>query len=478
MVLTLCSMGGTIYSQNTDEETEEQRKERITRLQEDEKHREAKWEKIAKIKEKQQKEQAQKGATERETKIKPTNGEKQPDSLAYWSQLADLPFSKSEEGLSDWLSKPHPEYNLASWCFYGNVTTDEGKVVAVSSMVQQQLKMGGMPYLAEFSYCDDNGYKVVPFEVDVADVAFKDPFSVRVTYKYIPDVFLEIALVSGKMGQAGAKYRLSGNVIDLKMNNLKYELLLTDTYGVVQIGYGASSFLPQWLTPTQHQNVMANYKGSVSNYLNAKEDAMRGQGSYYYSMPLLKVESFTLSRRLDDVWEPYAKGSEGNIWVDYVVQGFDQKEEALLKNAQWQFLAIQFPEQKASLMVSIVDVPTPIEDVPSGILPMARLYYGNHKALNGSKQAYKEWTIDQIEFKPTKYWVDPHTNLKYPIEFELNLKSPDGSRMVLKGTAVRNDQVIEDKVNKYEGVFTVQADVWLDGSNLKGIKGFAWAEVH
>jgi hypothetical protein len=480
-LLTVMALALTVshfYAQNNTQETEAQRIERLTQHQEDEKRRAAKWEKIAKIREQEEKEQARKPQQNNKTEAKPVITEMQPDSLAYWSQLDILPFSKSEKGLRDWLSTPHPEYNMASWCFYGNITTDEGEVVAISSMVQQQLNMGGMPYLAEFSYCDDNGYKVVPFEVGTADVQFKAPFSIRVTYKYIPDVFLEIKLLSGEMGQAGAKYRLSGNVIDLKMNNLKYDLVLTDTYGVVQIGYGTSSFLPQWLTPSQHHSIMANYKGSVPSYLNAGEDTMLGQGSYYYSMPLLKVESFSLHRKLDNEWVLYANGSKGNIWVDYVVQGFASQEKALLKNAQWQFLAIQFPEQNASLMVSIVDVPTPIENVTSGIFPMARLYYGDQKAANGSKQAYQEWAIGQIEFNPKKYWVDPTTGLKYPIEFDLNLRSPDGSQILLKGKSIRANQVIEEGVNKYEGVFAIQADIRVKSLNLQGAQGCAWAEIH
>ncbi|MEN2416369.1 hypothetical protein [Flavobacterium mesophilum] len=445
--------------------------------QEDEKRRQEKWEKIAKIKRQEEKEEAQKLRQESKLKPKPVTHETKPDSLAYWNQLDILSFSKSEKGLREWLSTPHPEYNMASWCFYGNITTDDGEVVAISSMIQQQLNMGGMPYLAEFSYCDRNGYKVVPFEVEANDVQFKAPFSVKVTYKYICDMYLEITLLSGEMGQAGAKYRLAGNVIDLKGNNLKYDLILTDTYGAIQIGYGTTSFLPQWLTPSQHQNVMANYKGSVPNYLNARKDTMLGQGSYYYSMPLLKVESFLLYRKVDNEWKQYANGKKGNIWVDYVVQGFNSQEKTLLKNAQWQFLAIQFPEKNASLMVSIVDVP-PIENISSKVLPMARLYYGDKKATNGSKQAYYEWAIDQIEYKPTKYWVDPKTGLKYPIEFDLNLRSPDDSYLKLKGKSVRDNQVVGYGVNKYEGVFSVEADIQVKDLNATNLQGFSWAEIH
>lgn len=467
-----------ISAQNITGETEEQRIERLTKHQENEKRREAKYKKIAELKKKHEKESAKEQYSQNKTQVNPVNLEILPDSLAYFSKQSRLEFTKSEKGLRDWLSTPHPEYNMASWCFYGNVITDEGQTVAISSMVQQQLNMGGMPFLAEFSYCDDNGYKVVPFEVDAADVQFKAPFNIRVTYKYIQDVFLEIALLSGEIGQAGAKYRLSGNVLDLKMNHLKYDLVVTDTYGVIQVGYGASSFLPQWLTPSQHHSVMANYKGSVPNYLNTEKDPIRGQGSYYYSMPLLKVDSFFMAKQSANGWETYAKGSNGNIWVDYVVQGFNNQQEALLKNAQWQFLAIQFPDQKASLMVSIVNVPADFENAISGILPMARLYYGGQKAANGSLQAYQEWAIDQINFNPTKYWTDPSTGIKYPTEFDLKLKSPDGSSLTVKGTAIRNDQVIENNVNKYEGVFTVQAEGKVKDLSLQSVKGFAWAEIH
>lgn len=461
-------------------ETEKERIARLTKHQEDEKRRQAKYEEIAKIR----------AAEEKNEKIKKEQELKKAkftqESLAYWSQLATLPFSNSKDGLKNWLSSPHPEFNLASWCFYGNVETDDGKIVAISSMIQQQLNMDGMPYLAEFSYCDDAGYKIVPFEVVENDVQFKQPFSVRVTYQYIPDVFLDISLLSGQFGQAGAKYKLSGNVIDLKMNNLKYEMIITDSYGVIQVGYGTTSFLPQWLTPSQYQTIIKDYNGSVPNYLNAREDSMQGQGSYYYSMPLLKVESFTMFKKtklyIDSVqsnaWVPYAKATKGNIWMDYVVQGFNDQQKDLLKDANWQFLAIQFPESNASLMVSIVDISTCLSTNFSSKLPMARLYYGNQQSVNGSNQAYYEWNINEIDFKPSKFWTDSTTCIKYPIEFDLSLKSSDGFAINLKGIAVRNNQVIEDNVNKYEGVYTINGSIDVKDFHLQNAKGFAWGEIH
>lgn len=465
----------TYAQEDSNKETEKQRQERIAKERDDESRRVAKYERIAKIKEEEAKKEKLNKKEEAHSATTIAT-----DSLAYWSQLDVLPFSNSKEGLRNWLSTPHPEYNLASWCFYGNVQTEEGEVLAVSSMIQQQLNMNEMPYLAEFSYCDDAGYKVVPFEVNRNDVQFKSPFSAKVTYQYIPDVYLDIALMSGQIGQAGAKYKLSGNVIDLKMNNLKYEMILTDTYGIIQVGYGASSFLPQWLTPSQYQSISKDYKGSVPDYLNAREDSMRGQGSYYYSMPLLKVESFTMYKKLAGVeeWMLYAKGTKGNIWMDYVVQGFNKKQQELLNKAKWQFLAIQFPESKASLMVSIVDVSASGNNSSSSsILPMARLYYGDNKSPNGSNQAYYEWNMNQIDFKPSKFWTDPTTGIKYPIEFDLELKSNDGSIVTLKGVAIRNNQVIK-YVNKYEGVYTTQGSINVKDLQIHDAKGIAWGEIH
>ena len=262
---------------------------------------------------------------------------------------------------------------------------------------------------------------------------------------------------------------MTGRVVTLSSGDAwEYELLMTDLFGCAQIGYGPSSFLPQWLTTAQKEIIEASFGGSVHAYLKDGRDDMVTQGSYYYSLPLLKVDNFSLRRN----GALHSAGTDGNIWVDYVVQSFDQAGLGLVRHATWQFFGIQFPEipgrpgYQAAIMVSIVTV-------PSSVLSVARFYDndGLH-AQNGSREATFEWTIDQIHFQPVKSWNN------FPVEVEISLQAPDAT-VTIFAKAVRDNQVIlPDSTNKYEGVFNVRADLAIRGIYANDVEGFAWGEVH
>lgn len=160
IILTAVSAMAVNYisAQNITGETEEQRIERLTTHQENEKRREAKYKKIAELKKKQEKELAKNQNSQNKTHVNPVNPEILPDSLAYFSKQSRLEFTKSEKGLRNWLSTPHPEYNMASWCFYGNVITDEGKPVLFEPGSQRTLSMdqcsespGGDPFWVQLT---------------------------------------------------------------------------------------------------------------------------------------------------------------------------------------------------------------------------------------------------------------------------------------------------------------------------------------
>jgi hypothetical protein len=402
---------------------------------------------------------------------------------AYYSSVPVLPFSQSPALLSNWLSTNHPEYNMSSWCFYGNIETDNLGTIAINSIVQQQFSFpeNQPPYIAEFSFCQNNGqgYNLAPFMLyDTSDIQFSIPFNIQASLLRPNKIeSIGLSLVSGNMGEKGAQYKMSGVVIDFNLVEWKYEVLLTDTTGAIQVGYGPSSFLPQWLTAAQQKQITSNYNNSVHDYLEKTGDTMEGQGSYYYSLPLLTLNSFTLLK--DGV--PYTSGTKGNIWVDYVVQGFADQSWPILEEASWQFFAIQFPSTanikgiNAALMVSIV---TTKQNGVSNSLPVARFYDGSSSASsaqNGSIQASFEWNMNEIEFKPTKYWTDAKGK-KFPVAFELILKSPNGTIAVWAQAAMDNQVVSE--VEKYEGVYQVIAAIQVNGINEPFIKGYAWAEVH
>jgi len=402
----------------------------------------------------------------------------------FYEKKSKLPFTKSPAQLSNWLSTSRPNYNMASWCFYGNIETEEGETVAISSIFQQQLNFPKKtPYIAEFSYSDNktNGYALAPFLVEEFDVNFKIPFSVTADFSPLKDVYLNLCLTSGEMGQMNATYRMSGSVIDIHLTKWEYDLKLTDTMGAIQVGYGASSYLPQWLTPQQRKEISENYNNSVTDYLEATQNPLAGQGSYYYSLPLLTVDSFTLKRNE----KSYANANKGTIWVDYVVQSFTKQEFSIVSTATWQFIAIQFPTSEnkddfnGALMVSLVSTRSGDE---INTLPMARFYKGDSSKLaeNGAINPCYEWNTDQITFTPTKKWVDKSKN-SFPVAFTIQLVSPNGT-ISLTAKAIHNNQAISiANINKYEGVYKVKASIHIKGKNKidkPSVNGFAWAEVH
>jgi len=401
---------------------------------------------------------------------------------ALYSNNTVLPFSTSSSNLCNWLSTNHPDYNMSSWCFYGNIETNNIGTIALSSIVQQQLDFPNSqpPYLSEFSFCENNskGYNLTPFMLyDKADVQFNTPFSIKTNLLGKSQLErIELSIISGIMGQKGAQYKLCGEVIDLNDVIWNYEVLLIDELGAVQIGYGPLSFLPQWLTEAQRTAITCQYNNNIQAYLADTNDAMLGQGSYYYSLPLLKLNSFTLKK--NNV--PYATAHKGNIWVDYVVQGFAAQDWSILENASWQFFAIQFPElnnteySQAALMVSIV---TTTQNGIVSSLPVAKFYnnVSDARTPNSALKPAFEWNMNQIKFTPTIYWTDSKGK-KFPVAFDLILDAPNG-KITIHAQAFMDNQVIS-QVEKYEGIFSVTASIHVNKINETNAQGYCWAEVH
>ncbi|EQA47329.1 hypothetical protein LEP1GSC050_1810 [Leptospira broomii serovar Hurstbridge str. 5399] len=400
----------------------------------------------------------------------------------FYNNRALLPQGQSPSQLSGWLSQCHPRYNMSSWCFFGNITDEAGETAAINSIVQYQLLPNNSPYLAEWSYCDSktNGYVIAPFLVEAGNVEYSRPLAITVDANPIYTGFLSLALVHGEIGQIGAKYSLTGRVrTEPDFDNWEYDLLMEDTFGVIQAGYGPTSFLPQWLFPNQTKEIMTNpqFDGSVHEYLKSGMDDMFGQGSYYYTLPLLKVDKFLIRKN----GSSYFSGKKGNIWIDYVVQSFGEKSLEIVGSASWQFFAVQFPEipgyfnYEAAIMVSIVEAKTGPNPDDESNLKAARFFisdpYHTQYNENGSMKAAFEWSINQIKYTGSDLYRG------FPTKFEISLSATNGS-ISLKGEAIRQNQIVGG-VNKYEGVFTVIADInFANGIQVAGVKGFAWAEVH
>ena len=411
-----------------------------------------------------------------------------PGTPCEYSKKPSLPFSMDAQGLASWLSTPHPDHNMASLDYYGHLIDDEGEIIGFSAMIQQQFEIpGSAPYLAEFSICNDNtnGVVVAPFLIKKDAVQFtSNPFSETANVKLGIDEKITIALVSGEMGQPGAKYKLTGNAFAFDLVYWTYDIELTDTMGTVGVGYGPLSFLPQWLTTAQENAITNNYTGNVKAYLENAEDSMEGQGSYYYSLPMLQVTSFSITK--DDT--VYASGSGGYLWVDYVTQSFSETSFPVLKDkAKWQFLAIQFPPElntnnfSGALMFSKVEMPIPGDLDATSLLPTARLYYNGSDAKrkdNTALESWNDWVIQDIKFESSDLWPKDGKP-QFPLQFTLTLGDPKDKTnyAVLQGKAVRQDQEVK-LVHKYEGMYKITGSIYVKDVQLDTVSGYAWGEIH
>ncbi len=314
---------------------------------------------------------------------------------------------------------------------------------------------------------------LAPFFTSETNVEYSRPFAITVDGNPVYGGFITLSLTSGQIGQKGAQYRMTGRVITLPFSNLAewdYEIVMTDSFGCIKDGYGPSAYLPQWLTPDQTKIVDGIFKGNVHAFLESGQDEMVGQGSYYYSIPFLNVDRFSITRD----GQPYSSGTQGTIWVDYVVQGFTDSSLQIAKSAKWLFFGIQFPElpgydgSQAAMIFSVVQMT--VSGEPS-FLATARFYDGRPETIsqNAAHEAAFDWTMEQIRYEI----VDTYEG--FPTKVDVALAAPEGSVMMTL-SALRPNQIVP-YTGKYEGVYEVIADISLEGITANGVRGFAWGEA-
>lgn len=403
-----------------------------------------------------------------------------------------LPQSQSPSQLSAWLAGKHPGYDLVAWCFYGNLIDDKDNTDAVAYIMQfvQTPKMpqlegiGIRPFQSGFTYdgAGTKGYLVSgdmsPFPTPAVTVTSK-PWSIVTSYTNGKERSTNcVSVIDGEMGSAGAKYMLTADVACLtaggEMKRLCAQITLVDQLGVVRVGYGPASFSPGMLTPKQAKEVNKNYNHSVKEYLDKTDAPLTDQGSYYYAIPLLAVESFKLT---GDNGEVLSEGSQGTMWMDYVVQSFHETAWKSSLGATWQWFAIQFPQKRAALTVSIVETPD------KQLLPTAMFFRSTTcKTPNGAIAAEQEWSMNEISLKhdPNSEWTSPQSGRKYYMKYTLQLESQNFP-VNLSLQSVRKDQEVyvnapelKKSVAKYEGVFEVSGKV---GCSEEAYSGYAWGEV-
>jgi predicted secreted hydrolase len=271
---------------------------------------------------------------------------------------------------------------------------------------------------------------------------------------------MTMKLISGNMGEAGALYGLSADVPDQLGGRLQADVKVRDRLGAVNQGYGSASFFPQFLTASQSEEITRSFGNSVRDYLEATGDPMAGQGSYYYSLPLLDVEEFTIARN----GAPLSSGSGGTLWMDHVVQTYDQQAVEVLIDgeASWEFFSVMLPEANAAIMA--IEITS-----ANGTLPVATLFRGDSdRTRNGALKAANNWEMDKIDIEevPGTIWVSPLTGQQYVQRHRVRLASQT-LPVDLTITMVReNQEIVVGDTIKYEGLAVVEGT--LGGEDVEG----------
>jgi|GEM_PF-844369 len=399
----------------------------------------------------------------------------------YFTIRTDLPQAKSAEGFTNFLSRDQSGIHLQSYCFWGYLLENGKPVNAYLSIIQRMDEvisdLGSFMFpvmMAGAGYNNQSTAHIIfGGSGGIADlnaaVTLTQPWHASVETANNPPTPLaynvtDMKVLDGTMGQAGARYQMTSSTKDLEGGTLQTDVVVRDIMGMVNEGYGPASFFPQWLMPAQQTLITNIYGGSVEKYLAATSDPMVDQGSCYYSAPMLKVESFSITRNSQVI----SQGSDGLLWMDIVYQSFDTSAQAVVSSATWNFFSIQFPERSQALMVTVVHT----DD--TGSLPVASLFSADaSRTPNGALSPQYRWNIQDIEITPVSgnTWTSSASNLTYNTKYSIALGGDHPAKLVVTMTWNEQELKVGDTI-KYEGLADVEGT--LDGTQ---VEGSAWLEL-
>lgn len=404
----------------------------------------------------------------------------------FYSSEATAPQAQSAVAMQTFLSTSHPEFTLQSYVWAGSLVEDDGGLSTFACEVQRNPeKMDGtaqLPLVTSavlFNRSSSPGYAVgallgtpeftLPFSLTTL------PWSVRAqsfTIGQQPQ-FIDVRVVDGVLGKKGAVYEFTSYVPNGATGapagqSLTLYVRARDVTGLMQWGYGPSGFFPQWIYPDQRAAITGTYGNSVGDYLEATRDPMVDQGDYYYTLPLLEVQRFSVS--LGD--QVVSQGSRGWLWFDNVEQSYDAKALEIIENhVTWMEFSVQFPKTRQAMKIGYV------EQASVGQLDYAMLHDADSpKAQNGNYTDSVDWDIDQIHITPdaSSLWKSPASGQSYYTRFTVTL---DGARPRERAKLViaakfQDQEIVADQRAVYEGLFSVSGT--LCG---KKVTGQAWTEV-
>ena len=395
----------------------------------------------------------------------------------YFTQDYALPQTQSARQLAEYMSSEHLEYDLDGWFFFGSLVDDAAPGdpgVFFISMQRIRTPEGGVdwqlvPAIVAFNSPTQGQYVFGGvYTLDMAPFVTveSDPWRVEVySLEQMDRPLMTMSLASGTMGAAGAVYRLTADCPDQLGGRFQADVLVRDRLGAVNQGYGTTSLFPQFITEPQRNEITGLFGNSVGTYLEETGDPMTCQGSQYYSLPLMDVQSFSITRN----GAPLSNGTRGTMWMDNIVQTYDkQASEALIGNASWEFFSIMLPEENAAIMVIQIKSAT-------GTLPVATLFRDDSgRTRNSARKAVHSWEIDKIDIEPvpgTK-WRSPKTKQEYFQEHRIRLGAGTCPADLTIKMVLENQEIVYGKMIKYEGLASVEGT--LGG---KPVKGTAFVEL-
>ena len=378
----------------------------------------------------------------------------------FYSKDFTLPQSQSAQKLSDYLTSKHLDYHQYGWNICASMAATNNDTLAFFFAIEYA-EDGGYRGGVGFANSEE-GFKWSGFTNTDIEIT-TNPWSAKLTSSDFPGMFVKMELTSGLMGSANAIIRLTADVIDLYGKSLKMDVRLRDSYGAINQGYGTTSLFPNYLTEPQRTAIMALPKKNIGEYLTATGDSMSWQGPYYYALPLMDVEQFSIIYDNATV-----SGTSGKSWMDYFVKSYNETSLQMQAGSKWDWIAIQLPEINTAINI------LKISNNATATLPYARLFNtDSERTKNGAYKAAHSWALDEISIEPVPgtEWTSA-SGQEYYMQYRIILKSATkpGDLTV---TMLRNNQtVILPEGSNYQGLGIVEGTL---GGQL--VHGQCWVEV-
>ncbi|MCU0296284.1 MAG: hypothetical protein MUD05_09560 [Candidatus Nanopelagicales bacterium] len=419
--------------------------------------------------------------------------ESDTQQVAFYSPAAHVPWASNYPALRTYYSTNHPEYDLQSYVFFGGLRTPDGNVTAFNVLAQRT--DGFLPAAPTLSYAvvgASLNQQASPGYVGVGQQGLPDvtlplnqtkyPWAIRSEMPAVGSQpsFLDVRVVAGRVGQRGAVYEITGDAPAAALTgtpdatgSARIWIRAQDVLGAGKWGYGPSGFFPQWLYPAQRAVIARAYRSDVGKYLAATGDPMAGQGSYYYSAPMLKVQRFriALAETTRDTTE-ILKGKAGWLWWDTVTQSFNAQADTIVNNGvTWTEFSVNLPATRTAYKIGEVS------QASVGTLPYAmNLSPRSHTGANTLLTPQRSYPYNQVKIRPETAagtWTSPRSGKTYYTQYRVALGkpgSPGRERFVLQ-SAWNDQEITVGNRAVYEGYFRVSTPK--TGKTV----GWAWGEI-